>query len=327
MEGKSMTTFEIILYIILGTVAFSVFMYILFALVASHCVYTKLLKRQSVEQWSRTPTALEGLEKKMYEDGLLWYEQNADKKQELQIESDTLKLFGEYYDFGGDRCAIILTGRAESLPQGYYFAEPYSRLGFNVLLIDSRAHGLSEGDFNTAGFEESKDVLAWAKIVYETFAPRSIMFHGICVGAAAGIFALSNDDCPEYIDGIVVEGLFTNFGESLKNHMIERKKPTFLTCQFINMWMKHYTGHNMNFGPIDVISKINKPIMFLHGHQDFYSLPKHAQEMFDLCPAEIKMITWFDEGTHSLLRPVNKEQYDCAISHYVEMAYSDTKVS
>ena len=311
---------KIILYISLGIVLFSAFMYVLFAFVAAYFVYTKTLKRQSPQQWSREPV-LEGLEKQMYEEGLEWYRENAAQKHELQLERDGLKLFGEYYDLGNERCAIVLAGRSESLVQGYYFAQPYSKNGFNMLFLDPRAHGLSEGEFNTVGFEESRDIIAWAELIHNEFGVKSIVLHGICIGAAAGILALTSDVCPDYIDGIVTEGMFTTFGESLKNHMIEKKKPLFLTYQFINMWMKHYTGYRMDFGPIDVISKQTKPIMFLQGRKDIYSLPQYAQEMYDLCPAQIKLITWFDEGAHSLLRPVNKEQYDQAVTRYIEAAY------
>jgi hypothetical protein len=316
---------EIILYIILGFILFNVAFYLLFAFVASYFVYTKTLQRKSPEQWSREPV-LEGLEKQMYEEGLEWQKEHSDKKHEVQIERDGTKLFGEYYDFGSERCVIILAGRSESLTQGYYFAEPYTKYGFNMLFLDPRAHGLSEGEFNTVGFEESKDVIVWARFIHDTFGVKSITLHGICIGAASGTLAMTSEDCPDYIDGIVAEGMFINFGESLKNHMIERKKPIFLVYGFINMWMKHYTGYKMDFGPIDVIAKQTKPMMFLQGKKDLYSLPEYAQKMFDLCPAEQKFIEWFDEGAHSQLRPVNREQYDIAVSRYIENVYDTANI-
>ena len=36
-------------------------------------------------------------------------------------------LIGEYFDFGKDRCVIILPGRCESLMYSYYFAPPYEK--------------------------------------------------------------------------------------------------------------------------------------------------------------------------------------------------------
>ena len=316
---------EIILYILLGLGLFSVFMYLLFAVVAAYFVYTKTLKRQGPEHWSREPV-LEGIEKQMYEEGLEWQRAHADKKREVQIERESIKLYGEYYDLGNDRCVIILAGRSESLTQCYYFAEPYSKNGFNVMLLDPRAHGLSEGDFNTVGFEESLDVLAWIRFAHDILGVSSVTLHGICIGAASGVLALTNKDCPDYVDGIVTEGMFPNFGESLKNHMIEMKKPLFLTYQFINMWMKHYTGYHMDYGPIDVIEGLDKPIMFLQGRKDLYSLPEYAQKMFEACGAENKQIIYFDEGAHSQLRPTNKQQYDNAVERYIDAVYGRVNV-
>lgn len=316
---------ETVLYVILGVLLFSAFMYVLSAFVASYFVYTKTLARQSGDRWSRNPT-LEGIEKEMFDEGALWHTSNASKKRDVHIVSDGLNLYGEYYDFGSDRCVIILSGRTESLTYGYYFAEPYAKNGLNVLVIDPRAHGQSDGKFNTVGFEESKDALAWAKFVHDSFGIRSIIFHGICIGAAAGILAMTSEGCPDYIDSIVTEGMFANFGESMKNHMIEKKKPLFLAYGFINMWMKHYTGHHMDFGPIDVIPKMKKPILMLQGKKDIYSLPEYAEKMFDIYPSNDKKLVYFDEGKHSQLRPTNKEKYDSAIEAHLNNIYKTIKV-
>jgi len=316
---------KLILWILLGVVGFSAFMYVFSAFVASYCVYTKTLKRQSAEQWSRTPQ-VEGIAKEMFDEGMAWHQRNLSAKRDLHIVNDGLNLYGEYYDFGSDKCVIILSGRSESLTYGYYFAEPYAKFGLNVLVIDPRAHGMSDGTFNTVGFEESRDALAWAEHIHRSFGIKSILFHGICIGAAAGIFALTSQDCPDYIDGIVAEGMFANFGESMKNHIIERKKPLFLTYPLINMWMKRYTGHHMDYGPIDVIAKQTKPILLLHGKKDLYSLPEYAEKLFDLCPAKNKSIVWFEEGEHSLLRPTNKQNYDDAIVRYLSQVYTMIKL-
>ena len=195
----------------------------------------------------------------MWLDGIEWAKPHADKMTEVKIENDGFDLYGEYYDFGSDRCAVILSGRTESLCYGYYFAVPYAKNGYNVLVLDPRGHGLSDGEFNTVGFEESKDAIAWVKHIRDTFGISSFVFHGICIGAAAGMLALSSPDAPDCIHGIVTEGMFPNFGESMKNHMIEKRKQVFPTFTFVDMWMKHYTGHSMKYGPINVISGVRTP--------------------------------------------------------------------
>ena len=289
--------------------------------VASHFVYKCTLRRVTKDTWSREmPKDLEPDAKLMYETGLRWHEENIHRKTDVHIVNNGLNLYGEYYDFGSERCAMILSGRTESLRYGYYFAIPYARSGLNVLVVDPRAHGLSDGEFNTVGFEESKDALAWVSHIKERFGIKSVVFHGICIGAAAGMLALCKEDAPDYIDGIVTEGMFPNFGESMKNHLREKKKPVFIMYDLINSKMKHYTGHSMNFGPIDVIEKLKKPLLMLHSREDLYSTPEYAEKLYALAGCKEKRIVWFEHGRHSMLRITDTEKYDSAIQSFLDTA-------
>ena len=308
---------DILLWVSLALVLSGLAMWPLSYLVASKCVYDATLRRKKKDKWSREPEDLEGNSLKMYAEGKAWQKTVADAKRDVHIVNDGLNLYGEYYDLGYDRCVIILSGRTESLTYGYYFAQPYAKAGWNILVLDPRAHGMSDGEFNTVGFEESRDALAWARHIHDEFGVASIVFHGICIGGAGGIFAMTHDDCPDYIDGIVIDGTFTNFGESMKNHLIERKKPIFILYDLINMWMKHYTGHSMDYGPIDVIEKMSKPMLMLYSREDLYSLPEYSQRLFERAGSEKKRLVWFEHGAHSMLRVTDPERYDTAITEFL----------
>lgn len=314
-----------IVFIIIGFIVFFVVSHLLATSFAARCAYLATLRRKNKDTWSRTPSDPTDLQKKMFESGFAWHDKNISDMQEVHIVNNGLNLYGEYYDFGFDKCVIILSGRTESLTYGYYFAQPYHKFGMNVLVIDPRAHGKSDGRFNTVGFEESKDALAWSKFLHEEHNINSVFFHGICIGAAAGILALTSDECPDYICGIVTEGMFPNFGESMKNHLIERKKMIFPIFQCMDFWMKRYTNHSMKFGPIDVIGKYTKPLLMLHSKEDAYSLPVHAQKMFDVCPSSNKNLVWFEKGRHSMLRITDTEKYDNAIASFLSESISLAK--
>lgn len=308
--------------IFIGIVAFlvgsGIFMMALTYIVASYFVYVRTLRKENGETWTREiPDDIDLEQKPMYIIGQQWSDAHIEYKQDVHIVNDGLNLYGEYYDFGKPRCAIILSGRTECLKYGYYFAIPYAENGCNILVIDPRGHGLSDGRFNTVGFEESKDAIAWIKFVEETYGIHSFVLHGICIGAAGGMFALANPDCPECVDGIVTEGMFPNFAESVKNHLIERKRPVFIMLDLINMWMKHYTGHSMKRGPIDIISEVHTPLLMLHSKEDLYSTPEYAQILFDRSGAEKKKLVWFEHGRHSMLRITETPRYDEAIAEFL----------
>lgn len=306
------------LWLLLGIVCFSLFFWMFCYIVASYLVYTKTLSRGSKNNWSRDlPSSLDEESLTMYDIGKKWSAKNIACKKDVHIVNQGLNLYGEYYDFGKETCVMILSGRTESLRYGYFFAESYSDR-CNVLVLDPRAHGLSDGEYNTVGFEESKDILAWVKFVNQELKINSIIFHGICIGAAGGLFAITNEECPECVKAIITEGMFPNFGESMKNHLIERKKPVFIFYNMVDGWMKHYTGHSMSYGPINIIDKLEKPLLMLHSKEDLYSTPDYAEKLFSLASTKTKELVWFDHGAHSKIRINNMEKYDLAINEFLD---------
>lgn len=294
--------------------------------VGSYFAYTMTLRRKKGGWGREKPTDLEPDAERMYELGQQWQMAHADKKHDVHIVRGGTNLYGEYYDLGYDRCAFILSGRTESLTYGYFFAIPYAENGCNILVVDPRAHGLSEGEFNTVGYEESVDAIAWVEHVVEKFGVRSVVFHGICIGAAGGMFALTGGKCPAVVDGIVAEGMHANFYESVRNHMIEKRRSTFVTLNLIDRWMRHYTGHTMKYGPIDVIGKLDKPLLMLHSREDRYSTPEYAEKLYDVAGCDEKRLVWFDHGKHSMLRITDTELYDESIAEFLAKLPTHTSV-
>ncbi len=312
-----------IFWIVVGAlILFGVGFYLFSTVVAAFIVYRETLVRKHKDMWGRTVSFNSERMHNMDREGLAWQREHDAFKKEVHIVNKGLNLYGEYYDLGFDKAVMILSGRTESLRYGYYFARPYSESGFNVLVVDPRAHGLSDGKYNTVGFEESGDALSWTEYIHETFGMDTIIFHGICIGAAGGMYAITSDNCPDYIKGLVTEGMFVNFRESVKNHLIERKKLMFPILECIDMWMKHYTGHSFCFGPINVIHKMNKPLLMLQSLEDKYSTAENAKKLYAACGSENKQLVLFEKGDHSMLRITDTEKYDATIKAFLQKHFS-----
>ena len=285
-------------------------------------VYEDQLVRTTPDKWGRNCSFPDDAEQvQMWNDGIAWMEKNRDRITEVQIENDGFKLFGEYFDFGADRCVIILPGRCESLIYSYYFAPPYEKAGFNVLVVDTRCHGKSDGKYNTIGVQESRDVTAWAKLVHERFGNQEVYFHGICIGTSSALFALQADRCPEYMRGLVTEGCYVSFRETFKRHMIALKRPLFPVLQFVMMQIYRHTGTNVyKQKPIWAIRKIRPDcrVLFLYGEKDIFSIPEKSRKLFGACVSQDKKLVWFEKGGHSHLRINNTQKYDQAIIDFFE---------
>lgn len=283
-------------------------------------VYLNQLVRTSGDKWGRECSAPENIEQlAMWQQGIAWKEQNEQYIKEVAITNDGLNLYGEYFDFGADRCVMVVPGRCESLIYSYFFAPPYKQAGFNVLVIDTRCHGKSDGKYNTIGKKESSDVLAWGRFAHEKLLNKEVYIHGICIGTASGLFALTTKDCPDYMKGLVTEGCFVSFRETFKRHMIADRRPLFPVLDMVMLLIGKNTGTNVYIDkPIRIIKKLRPDcrVLFLYGKKDIFSIPKKSQQLFNACSAKDKKLVWFNEGGHSHLRINNTEDYDNAIIEF-----------
>lgn len=309
-----MSTLAIVLICVAGFIALNLAV----VMFLSYLIYSNLLIRTSPDKWTRTCSMPEDKEySAMYQTGIEWGDKYANFKRPVDIYSDRLHLFGEYFDFGHDKAVLIIAGRMEACNYSYYFAEPYRLSGHNVLVIDNRAHGLSDGRYYCLGEKEYRDALAWCSLLHDELKNNTVVIHGVCIGAATGLYAMISASCPSYVKGLIAEGMYNSFGESFKAHMTILKHNNFPWTYGVMAWLWLATGKNcMTDGPIKRIQRLNKPVLFMHSREDEFSLPDKAVELYGKCKAD-KTVVWFDKGKHSRIRPNDPQGFDRAIVEFL----------
>ena len=281
-------------------------------------LFKKHLIRPGKNGWPREcsdPTNYEQMV--MWKTGLDWAKENVQYKNEVEITSAGYHLVGEYYDFGFKRAVIIIPGRTETVFYSYYYAQGFKNAGYNVLCIDKRAHGLSEGEYEDGGKYSHVDIHAWARLLEERFQMHDVTLHGICIGSSQCIYAASSPACPENITRVITDGMFATFGESFKEHMAEQKRQIFPTLQMTMLWGKKYTKVNhLVEGPIKEIGKLKKPILMIYTKMDRYSTESQAKRLYEKCGSEEKELRYFPYGCHSHVRLNNTEGYDALLKEW-----------
>ena len=297
------------IWILIGVAAF--FLILAPFVIIPAAIYVILLVRTRKSKWTRKCSLPKDAEiKEMFQIGVDWADKYAGCRREVDVVSDGYHLYGEYFDFGCDRAVIIIAGRTEALSYSYYFAEPYRAVGCNVLVIDNRSHGKSDGRLCSLGYREHRDILRWSQMLHDDCGNRGVFLHGICIGASNALFALTSDECPDYMMGMISEGMFTNFYESLKNHIVEAKQPVYPALLEIRDYIRLFTGYDIkNDGPIYRIGRLKKPIMMFQSREDKYSLPEKAKELYDACTAP-KRLVYFAHGRHSHIKINDPVKYD-----------------
>ena len=102
-----------------------------------------------------------------------------------------------YVDKGSSKTALIVHGWRDCAIDFLFLARIYELMGYNVVMPDLHAHGLSEGDMIQMGWRDRKDVLHWLSI----FLTDTMVVHGVSMGAATTMM-MSAEPLPKRIKDI-----------------------------------------------------------------------------------------------------------------------------
>ena len=106
---------------------------------------------------------------------------------------DGLRLHGQLVQQPESKGTILLFhGYRSSWAIDFSIVLPYYHsLGYDLLVVDERAHGQSEGDYITFGVRERRDVVTWAQYAAMHFGPaHPLILDGLSMGAATVLICL-----------------------------------------------------------------------------------------------------------------------------------------
>ena len=315
-----MPWWAIVLIVVGSLLVLGLLVSVVLTFIVAYIVYSKTLMRGKSGTWGREHCSEPGcipLET-MWVRGLEWQKKNVSFTKELTIKSkDGLKLVGEWFDYGFDKTVIILPGRRETLVYSYYYANPYKECGVNVLVIDQRAHGLSEGKYSTGGIKEAEDVSLWMQYMHNELGQKEIYIHGICVGTCCTSILVAKYKT-DYLKAIILDSMFITYKEIYKNHYLESGHKLFPVYYQIWMWFNFFTKCNIEDSrPDKYMPKIDLPVLFIWGTKDVYCLPEKSKILYDLCASKNKEIQWFDGAEHSRVRLFDENRYDGLIRDFL----------
>ena len=225
-------------------------------------------------------------------------------KEDWSITSaDNLKLHGVCYmpENSNDKWVVLIHGYGLKLESMYPFTHFYLDNGYNVLMIDQRAAGESEGIWLTMGAAESQDVALWTQEIANRYPDSKITLHGVSMGSATAMLAASRadavnvtsliEDCG-YTDTIrlfnVLNDVFKDvLNERFKAFGIEEINPEVIAAlDSVGYGMTGYYLHDAS--PINSISSAKMPTLFIHGDDDGVVPVSMVSELYDASGAEVK---------------------------------------
>ncbi|XZH19589.1 alpha/beta hydrolase [Clostridium perfringens] len=203
----------------------------------------------------------------------------------------------------------------------------FYRNGFNVLIVNQRRHGKSEGKYSTYGFYEKYDVNMWIEYLKSRFGNDIILgLHGESMGAGTVMETIPLNDSIKFV---IEDCGYSNFHELIgfqitheyKNRLVRKiLRPSLL---FANFFMKTKAKFSMKkIVPIDIVASTSLPMMFVHGKEDYFVPWYMAVDLYKAKTKGYKELYLVEGAKHAEALEVNKILYEKKIMTFIEKTLS-----
>lgn len=224
---------------------------------------------------------------------------------------DKKKLHARYYHYKDNgNVAILFHGyRATSIRDfsgGFWI---FKKLGYNILLVDQRAHGLSKGHIITMGIKERKDAKSWAEYSGNKYPNSNIALVGISMGATTVLMA-SVLNLPKQVKCVLADCPYAYPRDICRKVCKEDIKiPLVLGWPFLYLGSR-IMGFNLNSINLnEEIKNVKLPCLIIHGEKDGFVPPKMSKGIYENNKEFVQRYT-FPNATHGMSFIIDKNRYE-----------------
>ena len=245
-------------------------------------------------------------------------------KEAVVTSYDGLRLFGKCYIASADAPWLIMlhgyrSGAERDFCGGLKFGIDS---GFNVLLVDQRAHGKSEGKCLTFGIKERYDCLTWINyVISQAGGSCKIALYGMSMGAATVLMA-AGSGLPKNVACIVADCGYTSPKAIIKKVIREMNYPVFPTYALVRLGGMLFGGFDIEeYSAVQAMEKCDIPVLFIHGDDDRFVPCDMSRENHRHCRAEGKKLLIVPNAGHGMSYMSDKRAYLGTVSEFLNSAF------
>ncbi|KAK3803365.1 hypothetical protein RRG08_006918 [Elysia crispata] len=164
----------------------------------------------------------------------------------------------------------------------------FSALSANVLMVEYRGYGKSEGSECETGLYQDAEAALDFLLKRSDIDPSQIMLFGRSLGGAVAVYLASLPNYSSRLAGLILENTFTSIYDM--SHKI-------LRLQFLK-YIPRMCFKN-KFPSIDRIEAVKVPTLFLSGAMDELVPPKMMKDLYNKSRSNLKRLEQFTNGTHN----------------------------
>jgi fermentation-respiration switch protein FrsA (DUF1100 family) len=221
-----------------------------------------------------------------------------------------------------DKTLIFLHGFTDNRLAGLSYVSFYLKNGYNLLLIDSRAHGESGGSSVTWGVYEKQDLDQWVDWIRQRFPSGQIGVHGLSMGAATALMHAELNEKNKRVAFYIADSSYSDFETLLKLQLRQRLpqvEPLFLNLllPYVNLVAYFQAGFTFyQASPLQAVRQVTTPILYLHGEADKLIPVSMSQALYQATSGPKQIVT-FPKREHIQAAYQERQQYDQVIQEFI----------
>lgn len=242
--------------------------------------------------------------------------------KEIPCENVTIKakdgvsLFARYYNKNSNKTIIFVHGYQSSAFNNFSTATiDFLNSGYNVLLIDQRAHGNSGGRFTTLGCREKDDLQLWINYIDSKKEVADIIVYGISMGATTVGYAAENVKTNK-VKGLIMEAGFTCFYDELVSSL-GRVFMKRAALNYVYLMAKTVLGIDIKQSVESSLKNNKIPVLFLHGDNDKEVPLEFTERSYCACASTKEKIIVNDAG-HTLCYITGGQPLQKQINNFID---------
>jgi uncharacterized protein len=272
------------------------------------------------KSWIRRSKDLKDVDYGIFNSYKPWFN-NQNPENLTMLSKDGLKLHAYYLASKNPQALVILhhgyTSRAEDMSM---FAKLYAdHMEVDILAIDMRAHGQSEGKYLGFGWLEKDDTRQWITFMNEKLNKTlPVILHGVSLGGST-VLNLAGNNCPDQVKIVIDDSGFSDLNRQFKRQFKEIfHMPVYPMLPLGSLWCKMILGFSFKTGsPIEYASQIKVPTLIIHGLKDMFVPHPMSNDLYAAltCP---KKLVHYENAYHALTYPLNQKNYEDQVLSFIK---------
>ncbi|MGZ8256531.1 MAG: alpha/beta hydrolase [Gallionella sp.] len=197
---------------------------------------------------------------------------------------------------------LFLHGNAENISTHFRNVAWLPAAGYNVLALDYRGYGASDGVSTLAGVQQDIDAAMRHLLTHPNVDAQRVAIMGQSLGGALAIFYSAHSAYREQIRAVISDSAFSDY------RIVAREAMAKFWLTWSLQWLPWVAIDN-DYAPLAAVAEISPiPLLLIHGTSDSVVNASHAHALYAAAKNPKQLLLTDTEHIQALSRPLVRQQ-------------------